>query len=169
MVTAHNGFFWWCMWNISFSILNCKNVKKSKIVYFTYFTWKFIIKWVNKFCWKYISVRSGVPLLEERYCPQLTHTIWQVMAVLLENVTNCVWQAFASLQQDKTGLVPKSKLKVGLFHSKASYTRVLVNYCKCKIFFFELNATGVFALVFSKYREWERFSFLLFFHLRYLW
>lgn len=34
------------------------------------------------------------------------------MAVLLENTTNYVWQAFSALQQDKTGLAPKSKLKV---------------------------------------------------------
>lgn len=34
------------------------------------------------------------------------------MAVLLENTTNYVWQAFAALQQDKSGFVHKSKLKV---------------------------------------------------------
>ncbi|KAJ3645131.1 hypothetical protein Zmor_022818 [Zophobas morio] len=34
------------------------------------------------------------------------------MAVLLDNVTNCVWQAFDALQQDKSGFVHKSKLKV---------------------------------------------------------
>ncbi|CAH1109939.1 unnamed protein product [Psylliodes chrysocephalus] len=34
------------------------------------------------------------------------------MSVLLENTTNCVWLAFEALQQDKSGLVHKSKLKV---------------------------------------------------------
>ncbi|KAL3272630.1 hypothetical protein HHI36_014096 [Cryptolaemus montrouzieri] len=34
------------------------------------------------------------------------------MAVLLENTTNTVWQAFVSLQQDDSGFVHKSKLKV---------------------------------------------------------
>ncbi|CAG9857082.1 unnamed protein product [Phyllotreta striolata] len=34
------------------------------------------------------------------------------MSVLLENTTNCVWLAFEALQQDKTGIVHKSKLKV---------------------------------------------------------
>lgn len=34
------------------------------------------------------------------------------MAVLFENVTNYVWHAFSALQQDKSGLVQKSKLKV---------------------------------------------------------
>ncbi|CAH1376867.1 hypothetical protein MTP99_018273 [Tenebrio molitor] len=34
------------------------------------------------------------------------------MAVLLDNITNCVWQAFDVLQQDKSGYVHKSKLKV---------------------------------------------------------
>ncbi|VEN63552.1 unnamed protein product [Callosobruchus maculatus] len=34
------------------------------------------------------------------------------MAVLLENVANCVWLAFEALQQDKSGFVHKSKLKV---------------------------------------------------------
>ncbi|XP_045476802.1 switch-associated protein 70-like [Harmonia axyridis] len=34
------------------------------------------------------------------------------MAVLLENTTNTVWQAFISLQQDDSGFVHKSKLKV---------------------------------------------------------
>lgn len=34
------------------------------------------------------------------------------MSVLLENITNCVFLAFKALQQDKTGFVNKSKLKV---------------------------------------------------------
>ncbi|XP_057665231.1 switch-associated protein 70-like [Diorhabda carinulata] len=34
------------------------------------------------------------------------------MAVVLENTINCVWLAFESLQQDKSGFVHKSKLKV---------------------------------------------------------
>ncbi|XP_019762017.2 switch-associated protein 70 isoform X1 [Dendroctonus ponderosae] len=34
------------------------------------------------------------------------------MSILLENVTNCVCLAFKALQQDQTGLVNKSKLKV---------------------------------------------------------
>ncbi|KAJ8980974.1 hypothetical protein NQ317_013428 [Molorchus minor] len=34
------------------------------------------------------------------------------MAVLLENIANCVWLAFEALQQDKSGFVHKSKLKV---------------------------------------------------------
>ncbi|RZB39600.1 switch-associated protein 70 [Asbolus verrucosus] len=34
------------------------------------------------------------------------------MAVLFENISNCVWQAFEVLQQDKSGFVHKSKLKV---------------------------------------------------------
>jgi hypothetical protein len=37
------------------------------------------------------------------------------MAVLLDNITNCVWQAFDVLQQDKSGYVHKSKLKVSRF------------------------------------------------------
>lgn len=86
--------------------------------------------------YKICKWRSGAPLLEERYCPQLTHTIWQVsMAVLLENVTNCVWQAFASLQQDKTGLVPKSKLKVRLLLLKPSYWIVSVDFWRFRIIF----------------------------------
>ncbi|CAG9813416.1 unnamed protein product [Phaedon cochleariae] len=34
------------------------------------------------------------------------------MAVLLENTANCIWLAFEALQQDKSGTVHKSKLKV---------------------------------------------------------
>ncbi|CAH1282304.1 unnamed protein product [Diabrotica balteata] len=34
------------------------------------------------------------------------------MAVVLENTTNCLWLAFEALQQDRSGLVHKSKLKV---------------------------------------------------------
>ncbi|XP_018561110.1 switch-associated protein 70 [Anoplophora glabripennis] len=34
------------------------------------------------------------------------------MALLLENISNCVWLAFEALQQDKSGFVHKSKLKV---------------------------------------------------------
>lgn len=45
------------------------------------------------------------------------------MAVLLENVTNYVWHAFSALQQDKKGLVHKSKLKVSVFH--IFYNRII--------------------------------------------
>ncbi|KAG5900190.1 hypothetical protein JTB14_035334 [Gonioctena quinquepunctata] len=34
------------------------------------------------------------------------------MALLLENIANCVWLAFEALQQDRSGFVNKSKLKV---------------------------------------------------------
>lgn len=40
------------------------------------------------------------------------HVARPSMAVLLENVTNCVWHAFLALQQNKTGTVHKSRLKV---------------------------------------------------------
>ncbi|CAG9763114.1 unnamed protein product [Ceutorhynchus assimilis] len=36
----------------------------------------------------------------------------KIMSVLLDNITNCVCLAFEALQQDKTGFVNKSKLKV---------------------------------------------------------
>lgn len=42
------------------------------------------------------------------------------MAVLLKNVSNSIWHAFSALQNDKSGIVLKSKLKVSRWFSNFS-------------------------------------------------